>query len=304
MNGQCTMLCDTSVYPFYRDCNGRSDDGCELDVQTDPQNCGACGNVCPSGTRCVAGQCGCPPGQTLCESNADDLGPDTAVDQSTNPPTYFRCVDLKTDMKNCGACRSPCTDSSQGACATPPPHTKTTCAGGTCGHSACERGWTDCDNDLGKGCESNGCETLTDFDSKNCGACGHACAPGQRCINNRDDGKGPRCLCAPNETLCDVIKCVDLTNDVDHCGACGNRCPGWAAPNSTSVCNAGICDTQCKEGFGDCDGDKSNGCETNVMVDETSCGACGHRCDTAAGQPCFQGACLMTECDAGVQETR
>ena len=37
------------------DCNGSYADGCEIDTQTDPQNCGFCGNVCDHA--CVAGNC-------------------------------------------------------------------------------------------------------------------------------------------------------------------------------------------------------------------------------------------------------
>ena len=41
----------------YGDCNGKGDDGCEVDLRFDDNNCGSCGNKCPSGTKCSLGQC-------------------------------------------------------------------------------------------------------------------------------------------------------------------------------------------------------------------------------------------------------
>jgi hypothetical protein len=39
------------------DCNGLATDGCEVNVMTDPANCGACGNACSQGQSCVNGTC-------------------------------------------------------------------------------------------------------------------------------------------------------------------------------------------------------------------------------------------------------
>src|ERR1700677_1067978 len=45
-------------------------------LQVDPANCGACGNVCGAGVACVDGLCStsCPPSQTLCDADAGDAG--------------------------------------------------------------------------------------------------------------------------------------------------------------------------------------------------------------------------------------
>ncbi|AKV02441.1 hypothetical protein AKJ09_09104 [Labilithrix luteola] len=51
------------------DCNGNFDDFCEVNTDSDPRNCGACGHVCDAiaGQACVGGQCvveACPDGGT------------------------------------------------------------------------------------------------------------------------------------------------------------------------------------------------------------------------------------------------
>jgi hypothetical protein len=65
-------------------------------------------------------------------------------------------------------------------------------------------------------------------------------------------------------------------------------------------CNKGICAYECATGFADCNGSSADGCETNLRTHAGNCGACGNACDVAAGQPCVEGKCLMTDCDAGV----
>lgn len=47
----------TSCAPGFANCNGVDADGCEINLMTDPQNCGTCGNTCPVGTTCSDGGC-------------------------------------------------------------------------------------------------------------------------------------------------------------------------------------------------------------------------------------------------------
>lgn len=56
---------------------------------------------------------------------------------------------------------------------------------------------------------------------------------------------GPSCA-QPGLTQCGPT-CVDLQNSVDHCGACGQRCP--AVTNGTASCVAGRCEPICAMGY-------------------------------------------------------
>ncbi len=95
---------------------------------------------------------------------------------------------------------------------------------------------------------------------------------------------------------------------IKHCGKCGIRCPLVA--NGVSGCVKGQCViVRCNPGFGNCDRDMSNGCETNLLASSFSCGKCGNVCTLsqsealrAAGTasavealvPCVNGVCETT----------
>lgn len=288
VDGQCELECfnDVSVSGLFdmRNCNGAVDDGCEVDILSDPQNCGACGKACAAGQPCLKGKCGCPNGLVPCPG----------------PGGRVVCTDTQTDDFNCGKCGKLCTQPPPDACDDMPTNTYYGCGGGDCVQLKCGGASADCNQDLGTlGCQSDGCEVEDlQTDRNNCGGCGIKCVGDEQCI---DEGFGYECAvpCARfNKTKC-KWGCFDLLNDPNNCGGCDDRCRN-AGPNESRSCKKGLCVFDCLPGFADCNGDPSDGCEVNLKNHPESCGACGNRCDIAAGQPCVDGRCLMTECDGGL----
>ena len=53
--GACGLTCNAG----FLDCDGNAKNGCETTPDTDPKNCGKCGNACPMGGMCVMGACAC-----------------------------------------------------------------------------------------------------------------------------------------------------------------------------------------------------------------------------------------------------
>lgn len=81
--------------------------------------------------------------------------------------------------------------------------------------------------------------------------------------------------------------CTDLLTSVPNCGICGHACPG--RPHVPMLCEAGSCVFRCDPGWADCDGNVTNGCETNTVSDVSNCGACGRTCPM--GFLCSSGVC-------------
>jgi hypothetical protein len=92
---------------------------------------------------------------------------------------------------------------------------------------------------------------------------------------------------AASPTLCGG-SCVDLADDVHHCGDCGTDCTQLAHVNPQAVfCQAGACTvpaSACAPGFADCTGGAADSCETDVTT-AAHCGACGTVCAVDGGEP-------------------
>jgi hypothetical protein len=95
--------------------------------------------------------------------------------------------------------------------------------------------------------------------------------------------------CPPGHTHCSV--CISTSSDPNNCGACGNVCP--TPPAAIHTCVNGQCGFVCVSGFGNCDGNAANGCETNLMTDPSNCGSCGNFCLAGPGAvaTCVNGQC-------------
>ncbi|WP_146651520.1 hypothetical protein [Labilithrix luteola] len=238
---------------------------CDVDLRSDPRNCGSCGFTCPSAANgalfaCAEGKC-----QMTC----------------TNSPRRFDCNGIVDDgcevtantNENCGGCgvtctdpESPCTtrkglqrcgcpapeivcpdgdgfgcvnaigdDTNCGACGNAcdrtnggaPSYENTYygCAAASCGHLKCEVLWGDCNFNI----KADGCETYL-LSDQNCGGCGNVCPAGMGCYVNLQSFQA-ECMCPPGKTLCEIIPglaaaCVDITSDPKNCGGCGVTCSG------------------------------------------------------------------------------
>ena len=218
-------------------------------------------------------------------------GVDGALDVIDVPPSetgdsgcgagQVRCPSgcVPESPSNCGACGTACPTPVNGVA---------TCTAGRCA-LVCNAGFADCDSNPMNGCEQNL------VDNANCGGCGRACPMGQMC----SAGASPSCstICSGSTRMCGGV-CVDVTSDSRNCGACGTAC--GTAPNGTLDCASSMCRLTCRPGFGDCDGMRANGCETDLNTAATHCGMCRTVCPPAANASptCAGGACGIT-CSAG-----
>lgn len=169
MGGACDQKrCNAGWF----DCDGDQANGCESLINTDKNNCGACGNKCADGQQCFRGECVCAQG-TFC----------------TNV-----CVDLETDAMNCGRCGDACPGMTRQDAAfwsLPSPHGAPSCAGGRCDYT-CDQGWADCDQDIENGCESDvmtnpfqcgGCNIRCDVEA------GQVCSRGKCLMRECEEGE-------------------------------------------------------------------------------------------------------------------
>ncbi len=122
---------------------------------------------------------------------------------------------------------------------------------------------------------------------------------------------------------CDDARADVYGGAVERCDGVDENCDGrpddtddgaqrdCVVPRATSVCRSGpgtgtqivaSCVVTCDGGRGDCDGDASNGCETDLASSATHCGRCGSTC--GAGGACRTGLCApVTQLAAGDAHT-
>lgn len=146
------------------------------------------------------------------------------------------CVDLSTDVTNCGVCGLDCVVARRGD----------SCVDYQCSCGSAEVGCTGGENSIccppavagGQAYCAN-----TGRDPTDCGTCGFECIPER--ANQCEGGSctcglsGSECAGTPEDRCCtrdaEDYSCVDTTTSMDHCGACGNRCGAF------TICRAGEC---------------------------------------------------------------
>jgi hypothetical protein len=192
-----------------------------------------------------------------------------------------QCVDVSSDVSNCGDCGKPCSTA----------HAASSCANGSCTLGACTPGWGDCNAD-----PKDGCETNLHLDTANCTMCGMSCN-----IANANPGCSDGCYIEActfgyddcNTDITDGCE-TSVLSDVNNCGSCGSLCKGL--PNAKATCTAGNCVLgQCNVGFFDCNNNPMDGCEVATGTDVNNCGTCGNKC--ANGLVCINGGCTCAKCN-------
>jgi sugar lactone lactonase YvrE len=92
--------------------------------------------------------------------------------------------------------------------------------------------------------------------------------------------------CASGQKKCGA-DCVSESDPAYGCAAAS--CSPCSTGNGTPGCTGGACAiVSCPATLGNCDGNLSNGCETNLTSSASHCGACGH--------DCLGGACESSKC--------
>lgn len=89
---------------------------------------------------------------------------------------------------------------------------------------------------------------------------------------------------------------VSLLTDRFNCGGCRVDCP--SPFHSQPSCVAGVCTSTCQIGYGDCDGNRANGCETDLNFDASNCQSCGAACSLSHATSGCRGGCIVTGCAA------
>ena len=211
-------------------------------------------------------------------------------------------VDVQVTCRRDGDCASatglPVCDLVSGRCVQCVPTSDTCATGSYC--DASRRCILGCRN--GSDCVSSAAGMVCDVTRHQCVGClgDTDCGPGTVCTAGVCvPGCNPAHACATGQTCC-TGSCVDTRTSATACGSCTHVC---STVHATPTCAAGACVEQCAAGFGDCDTNRDNGCETNIVGNPSHCGACGVTCSLAhASATCASDRCAVVMCSAGYQD--
>ncbi|MFT3708381.1 MAG: hypothetical protein QM817_12075 [Archangium sp.] len=284
--GSCGINCNSG----FANCNGLASDGCEINIGNNTAHCGGCNQPCSvaSGTAaCSGGMCGvasCNSGFANCNMSYPD---GCEVNTTNNPANCGACnaactpangvggcagsmcniascngtqrdcnliyadgceVNVATNTNNCGACGNVCSL----------PNATPTCSGSSCQVQSCNANFGNCNGVAADGCEVNLTNTVA-----HCGACNAGCAAtanvatpscsGSNCGIAACVGGFANC----NGAYADGCE-IQISTNVNHCGACNNVCP---TPNNATATCPGTCSYACNPQYYDLDLSGTNGCE-------------------------------------------
>ncbi len=201
-----------------------------------------------------------------------------------------KIIDPKTDLRYCGAKRY------------------------------CANGDKQSDDYTGEDCSAKG-----EFYECADGKCKYAKTDSAHCggkdINPKTNSAycGAKGDCTGNDPKAEDYAGVDCSEKTKHTadddyqckeGECALTCAGGKRLCQNSCIdgtNVDACDdasTTCKKGYGNCNSNLYDGCETNLQTSSAHCGACGNACEVsafanAAAVGCKNGECMPTACEKG-----
>ncbi len=154
--GVCTGLdCKSTT----ADCDSNADNGCEVNLTTDPSHCGSCLVSCSSPSHATAtcdnGTCG-----IACNAGFGDCDGISSTGCEAN----------LSDVANCGSCGNVCQSI---------PNATPKCTSKACDFD-CLPGFGDCNTT-----SADGCETNLSSNPLQCGDCTKACAAGNACNQSK-----------------------------------------------------------------------------------------------------------------------
>ncbi len=286
VGGVCEIL---SCEAPWEDCDGDAENGCEVNLDEDPKNCGACFSACVDvngSPTCDAGSCGID-----CEDGFDDC--DGRLENGCEK-------DLTRDVANCGSCGNECEPENEDE--------TVYCDADGCGSTVCDPGMGDCDGD-------GECETDLSESTDNCGACGNICVAAHG-TTSCDAGECAIDKCADGFDDCNgdyADGCeAELAVDALNCGACDTECGSDCdretgscdVDHGTGWCSEGTCQIKsCDSDYRNCNGSLDDGCEVDFTSDTSNCGGCaasgGQDCSSIfahADAHCVGGACEFDGC--------
>lgn len=314
--GACGNACDPgeSCVDGSCACNGTSDDcdadmgevccsdlGC-MNLSTDTESCGACGNPCQPGEICERGRCACSEdcedGNSCTEARCD----------------FGRCRQMTRDTDDDGFCDEDCPDSETGRIGD--------CRDGDCddtraevnpfARETCDTRWDDdCDGEANE----VGARDCTDYFRDEDGDSYGTGAP--RCLCEADGDyvatRGGDCedfdetvnpgadeVCNSDDDDCDAATLNGADECADRCcgspPSCQECCSSGQCPGARNICSSFSCG--CEPGWSSCEDD----CDCNTGGDSVCCdGSCfeGNCCladDCGPGQDCCFNECTTGGC--------
>jgi len=193
---------------------------------------------------------------------------------------------IDEDPMNCGGCGQNCSYIL---------HSDPYCQSGVCTLDICDPGYDNCDDNGNNGCESDLSSIYT------CTGCGTDCTQAPYAYTVLNVTCNVTCSydrCSFGYLDCDGFPddYCEVSMDEFNCGTCGTQC---ALQNAYPYCDVslGACTTGggCYDGFGDCNNDASDGCETDLSSSDANCGTCNSPCEELSNPHCQDSECVNND---------